>query len=399
MKVLEAYILRKVAMQAAGAVVASLAIVWTTQALTRVNLVTDNGASAGAFLLLATLLLPAIIPIVLPFAALIASTQSLNGMNTDSELAVIHAAGTPRSVIYKPFAIVAIIACVFVILVGNLVEPYARQKARALIAEARADFISLLIQEGAFRKIDSNLFMQVATRGTGGKLGGLFIADSRDAKQDLIYYAREGAIAEDGEQKLLIMKDGEIHQRNPQTGNLSIIKFDSYAFDLTEFSNFQGKVQLLPKDRFTSELINPDPNDKIYQGAPHVFFNEFIKRVSEWLYVPAFILLALVLSSNPRSHRGDAALQTFMAVTFAFVIRWTGFVLEGMADKTGALWPLILLPQVATIIYCTWHLANSSLAPRRFSPGAMQEYLQEAMTRHAGWFGKFVPNRWRRSAP
>ena len=361
MRVLETYILRRIAAQATGAVVASLAIVWTTQALSKVNLVTDSGASASAFLLLATLLLPAIVPIVVPFAVLIASAQTLNGMNTDSELPVIHAAGATRGVVFRPFLILAVIASLLVIVFGNLVEPYARQRARVLIAEARANFISLLIQENTFKRVDDNLYMQVAQRLPDGRLGGLFIADSRDPKQDVIYYAREGALVKEGEISLLLMRDGEIQSRTPSSGALSVIHFKSYAFDLTEFTATDKGVVLMPKDRFTHDLLYPDRKDKVYTDHPNQFVLEFNRRISEWLYVPAFVLLALVISGTPRSNRGDSAMQLFFALATAFAIRWAGIIAEGLTDSSGNLWPLIYCPPVLTILACVFVLRRSTI--------------------------------------
>lgn len=380
MKVLETYILKRVGTQAVSAVLASLAIVWTTQALARINLVTDSGASAGAFLFLATLLLPAMIPIVVPFAILIASTQTLNGMNTDSELPVVHAAGTPRWTIYKPFMLAALLASLVVIIFGNFIEPYSRQKARVLVAEARANLIALVIQENSFKRIDNNLFMQVAARLPNGALGGLFIADSRDPKQDMLYYAREGAIVQEGGANLLLMQDGEIHSRTPETGALSVIRFKSYAFDLSEFAPTSGEVTFLPKDLFTSDLINPDPNDKGYQLFPHRFTLEFNKRLTEWLYVPAFTLLALVLSGMPRPNRGDTILKTFFAVAIAFLIRWLGFIIEGRAESVAWLWPAIHIPPVLVIVGCLWALKNAERSTAKGALHGVQEKLADLFT-------------------
>ena len=40
-------------------------------------------------------------------------------------------------------------------------------------------------------------------------------------------------------EQLLVMKDGEVHRKLPD-GNVSIIKFDSYAFDLTDADEVGG---------------------------------------------------------------------------------------------------------------------------------------------------------------
>ncbi len=63
------------------------------------------------------------------------------------------------------------------------------------------------------------------------------MVDSRDPGFDLIYYAKEGAVDQSG--KSLLMKDGEVHRKTPD-GNVSVIKFDSYSFDLSDMTQSRG---------------------------------------------------------------------------------------------------------------------------------------------------------------
>src|SRR6185312_2107233 len=113
MKVVERYIFRRTFMMFMGALLWTMAIVWTTQVLARINLVTDSGQSALTFFELATLILPSIIPIVVPFALIIAVAQTLSVMNSDSELVVVSAAGGSRHIIAHPVVILALLASVF----------------------------------------------------------------------------------------------------------------------------------------------------------------------------------------------------------------------------------------------------------------------------------------------
>ena len=64
-----------------------------------------------------------------------------------------------------------------------------------------------------------------------------------------------------------MMNDGVIH-RKTLTGDLSVIRFTSYAFDLSAFMSAANDILLLPKDRTTQYLLNPSPNDKIFQHKP-----------------------------------------------------------------------------------------------------------------------------------
>jgi lipopolysaccharide export system permease protein len=393
MNVLERYVLRRVLLQAAAATAASLGIVWTIQALTKINLVTDSGQSTGAFLFLATLLLPAIIPIVLPFAVLIATTNSLNGLNIESELTVIHASGAPRSRVFKPILIVALIAAFFTILSGSLIEPYARQRARSLVAEARADLITLVIQEGSFKKIDDNVFMQVAKRLPNGLLGGLFIADSRDKKSDLIYYAREGAIVKEGDNSLLVMKDGEIHSRDVSSGQLSLIRFTSYAFDLSQFTAASSKPTLLPKDQTTGYLFAPDANDKIFQEHPQRFSAELHKRMSEWLYPIAFAMIGIAVCGMARSHRDNPLFLTFNAISLAFILRWVGLLVEDLAESTSWAYLFVYAVPLIGIALASWFISqNRVLMPSRnkwLSSEIVIEYFGQLFTHLSARFSNF----------
>ena len=68
MKVIERYIMRRTLLVFLAALFWTLAIVWTTQVLAKIDLVTDSGQSALTFFEIAALILPSIIPIVVPFA-------------------------------------------------------------------------------------------------------------------------------------------------------------------------------------------------------------------------------------------------------------------------------------------------------------------------------------------
>ena len=208
MKLLETYILRRVGQMFLVALLPVLAIIWTTQVLQRINLVTDSGQSIGSFAKLATMILPSIIPVVLPFALVIAITQTLTTMNNDSELTVIDAAGARRSVLIRPILLLAAVISVFSFFVDNVVEPRAKTVVRQMIAETYADLLSSVIEEKTFRKLDEGLYVQISKRMAGRMLKGLFVADERDPAYELIYYAKEGAVDDTG--TTLIMLAPEI---------------------------------------------------------------------------------------------------------------------------------------------------------------------------------------------
>ena len=359
MKLIERYILRRASLMFVATLVPLLGIVWVTQALGSINLVTDSGQSIFAFLKLATLILPSVIPIILPFALVIAVSQTLTVMNSDSELTVLNAAGASRVTIIRPVMILAIAMSLVSFAVDNFAEPYSRTAVRKMIATAHADMLSSVVQENTFRKITDGLYVQVAERRNGGVLHGLFVADTRDPRFELVYYAREGAVDENS--SALVMKDGEVHRKVPD-GNVSIIKFDSYAFDLADLTQSVGTANIRAKDRDLLYLLNPDTSDPQYQKHPGSFTAELHRRVTEWLFPAVFGLIALVVSADARSHREARVHPMITALLTALFVRWTSFYASNNAEESVYFIPIMYLIPIITAALAIRYLGrNKSL--------------------------------------
>ncbi|MBB3382686.1 MULTISPECIES: LptF/LptG family permease [unclassified Rhizobium] len=351
MKLFETYIVRRVGMMFLVALLPVLAIIWTTQVLQRINLVTDSGQSMGSFAKLATLILPTIIPIVLPFALVIGITQTLTAMNSDSELTVMEAAGAKRSIIIRPIMILAIAISVFSFFVDNVVEPRARVAARQMVAEAYADLLSTVIEEKNFRRIEDGLYVQISQRLSGRILKGLFVVDSRDPAFDLIYYAKEGAVDPSGTS--LLMKDGEVHRKTPD-GTVSVIKFDSYSFDLSDMTQSRGQPNARASDRSLGFLLNPDTNDPDYKQRPGDYRAELHRRLNDWALPAIFALISLVIAGDARSHREARLHPMVSALGIAFALRWADFYAANQIDHStkfiGVLYGINIIAALIAIV-------------------------------------------------
>lgn len=372
MKLLEIYILRRIIQMFLVALLPVLTIIWTIQVLGRINLVTDTGQSMGSFMLLATYILPTIIPVVLPFAFAIGITQTLTAMNNDSELPVIDASGASRSIIFRPVLLLAAFLSLFSFVVANFVEPPSRVAARQMVAEAYADLLSSVIEEKTFRSIEDGLYVQISERHSGRVLTGLFVVDYRDPNFDLIYYSREGSIDESGTS--LTMRDGEVHRKTPD-GRISIIKFASYAFDLSAMTASQGGPSLNAGDRTLAFLLNPDPNDSHVQGSPGSYRSELHARLTEWLFPFMFALVSLVVAGDSRSHRQTRLHPMVTALIIAFALRWLGFSLKNLVKQDEAYTLFIYLLPTSTIAICGYLLATNK---RIRMPRALSELIGNA---------------------
>jgi lipopolysaccharide export system permease protein len=179
-----------------------------------------------------------------------------------------------------------------------------------------------VIEEKNFRQIDTGLYVQISERLAGRVLKGLFVVDERDPAFQLIYYAREGAVDEKGTS--LIMHDGEVH-RKTTTGDVSIIRFDSYSFDLSDLTQNRGQSTLRASDRELPFLLSPDPEDKDYIAKPGSYRAELHRRLTDWMLPLVFSLISLAIAGDARSHREARLHPMVSALVVAFAVRWATF--------------------------------------------------------------------------
>ncbi len=338
----------------------AVGVTWIVQVLGRINFLTTSGQSFFYILKFSSNLLPSAFPLVMPFALVIAVTQTLSTMNQDSELVVINAAGAPRSAVIRPVLVLAAVVSISSFVIANFIAPYSTLNMRQMIADANADVVNLVVQQGAFQQLADNLYIQIEARDSNGSIKGLFVSDSRDPTTDLIYYAKEGLVVETGAQSLLVMKDGQIDRRDVQTGNVSIIKFNTYALDLAAFLAADEKEPtIFAKDRPLNELLNPDPNDKQYKANPLRFTSEIYKRFTEWSYAFVFSLIALAAAADSRSHREARISASFTAITLSLIVFWMAYSTGQNTSKNADLLPLLIVIPLFAGLAATYALVTN----------------------------------------
>lgn len=326
MKQIERYIFRRVVILAVGTLVTTTVIAMTTQVLLRVNLLSSTGQSLLTFLELAGLLLPSMMLIVMPFALMIGAAQTLSTMNTDSELAVIEASGGSRHLIARPILLIATVMSVLCLVEATLVEPWSNRQIRQLLDKASADLFSAAVQSGTFHGIEDNLYVSVAEKYPGGRLGGIFLSDNRDEAVDLLYFAKYGEFSEVNGKDVLIMSDGEIHRKQVSEGDLSIIRFANYALDLSMIGGGSGKPgSYKAKEQSTAFLLNPDPEDVRYKREPQEYTKRLNKRLSEWMYPLLFGFITVYFLGRAHSNREEQMRSIVTASAVAFTLRGFSF--------------------------------------------------------------------------
>jgi lipopolysaccharide export system permease protein len=337
MYLLERYIFRRIFASFIITLAALSATVWLSQALRQFDLITARGQTIVTFLSLTGLLIPTLVMLVAPIALLIAVLYVLNTMNGDSELAIINGSGAPQGIIVRPVLWIGAIVTFAVAAISLYVAPMTQQMTRDMLIRINSDIVTSVLREGSFVGLTQGLTIHVKGRGRDGSLDGIFVADEREPEQTVTYLARRGAVLDNPIGSFLIMENGVIQRENARDGSISLVEFQSYAFDLSQLTKAGGTASYSPTERPTSELVNPDPNDPLYQRYPERFRSELHDRLSAPLYALVFALVPLAFFGQARTSRQGRGAAITATVLTAIGVRALAFVLVGMA-ATSPVW-------------------------------------------------------------
>ncbi len=324
------------------------AVIWLSQALRFLDLVINRGQSAPTFLYLTLLVLPGLLVIILPIAFFAGTLFALNRLNGDSELVVMAAAGYSRAQLALPVMAAAVLTMALTYLCGLYLMPAGQRALNDKVFDIRADIGTALLNEGEFNTPALGLTVFIRSIDSDGTIRGVIVHDSRNEKHPITYLAESGQLAQTPSGARLIMKDGTVEATGAGGGQLSVLKFQSYVFDLDQFASPSRANDRATSERYLSELFWPDP--KLAPKVHNAYIAEGHNRLSQPLYCIPFALIALAAILRGRRARGANAMRLTAAIGAAVAIRIAGYGIQGLATRDPSLGFLFyLIPILGTI--------------------------------------------------
>lgn len=351
MRLIGRYIFRRAATAFVATITILTAIVWATQALRQLDLVTAKGQTIGLFIELTLLALPFLVLVIAPFALVIALVTTLNSLNAENELVVMSASGASRWAILKPFLTLGILVAILSGLLSTVVAPAGLRALRYALTNVRVDLVATIVQPGRFIEIEDGLTFHVRDRGPDGSLIGLMMDDERDPTLSFTYLADKGRIVEAVDRTLLVMTDGTIQRRRVADGAIQIIRFQAYAFDMSSLMPSDTVEPVFkPSERMTPELIVTESSDDYAQRNSGRFRSELHDRLTQPLYPVAFTLIVFLFLGDPRTTRQGRALSVMGAILVVAAVRMAGFGATTLAIRSDAAVIAVHLVPALTIL-------------------------------------------------
>jgi lipopolysaccharide export system permease protein len=331
---IDKYIFRTTLAAFAMVLVSLTGVIWITQALRGIDLMTSQGQTILTFLGITSLVIPALVLIISPIALMIAISHTLNKLATDSEIIVMNAAGFSPIRLFRPFAYATCVVALLVAFIAAFLAPDGMRRLKQWDAEITADVLANILQPGRFAQLDQNLTIRIRERQPGGLLVGIFIDDRRDPNMRVTIVADHGTVVKNDHGSFLVLENGILQRLEVGKREPAMIEFASNAFDMSQYSKQGHDVAFGIRERYIWELVAPAEDDQVYQQVPGQFRAELHDRFMAPIYPFAFAALTFAFLGAPRTTRQSRNFSIGSSILAVFGLRMVGFACSVMAVKS-----------------------------------------------------------------
>ena len=322
------------------------AVIWVTQALHDIDLMTTQGQSILIFVGITGMIVPLLILVIAPIALLIAVVHVLNKMSTDSEIIVMNASGMSPWILFRAFLAAAVVVSILVLAVSAYFAPKGLRMLSDWLTEVHADVVGNLVQPGRFTNVASGVTMRIRERRNNGQMVGIFLDDQRDPAQRVTVIADVGEVLNSPSGTFLVLQHGMVQRFEAKERDPTMVVFDRYTFDLSSLMPGLQAITYSIRERYLWQLLFPDPNDKLYIDEPNQFRAELHDRMIAPIYPIAFAVIAFAYLGAPRTNRQSRTISMFGAVGGVALLRLAGFV----STVFGATVPWMLALQYVALV-------------------------------------------------
>ena len=369
MTLLDRYLFRQLALALLAVTVGLAALVWLTQSLRFIELVLDRGLSLAVFFELTSLLLPSFFSVILPITTFIVMLFVHLRLAGDRELVVMRAAGLSNWQIARPALALGLLVVAVMALLNFWLVPLSHTTFRQWQFEIRNQLVGVLVQEGVFSTVGSDLTVYARKRDPDGTLRGIMVHDQREAGGAVTILAQSGRIGQGPDGPRVTLYDGVRQQMEKGASGapprLTVLSFSENSVDLARVARSEETRSRDSRERSITELLYPDPTEGLRPRDVRRFRAEGHQRIASPLTAFSFALvgLAVALTGQFRRHGGGVGVVLGIGIMVALLA--LGLTISNAATRRDGLIWLIWLHAILPGVISAWWLAGAPGLPRK----------------------------------
>ena len=306
-------------------------IIWITQAVRLLDLISEDGNSISTYFLYILSTLPKVISRLFIIIFFISLLVTISRFENHNELRAIWFSGLDKKKFINYLVQYSILLTFLIILIRLFVVPYFSNYSRYLILNSEVGSIAPLIKQNNFNNPLKELTVYVAKKNQINEIEEIILFENNEEKTKTIV-AKSGVIIKENNKNLLVLVDGSIQEKN-KNGKISILDFDKITLDLKQYNKKAGD-HFKFHEMFTFELIKKLKDENILEVKIHKqnIINELSYRIVLPLFIPSLVILGFCLIAINKEFINNNLIKIIIFLAGIFIII-VGEILLNLSSK------------------------------------------------------------------
>lgn len=355
MKILNVYIFKQIFIGFLLVCFSLLAMLWLTQSLRFVEMVTRQGLPVYLFAEMTSLLMPRIFNILSPVAAFVTVLFVYNRLTADRELVVMQSAGISPWQNSKAAVFLGILMALFNVFVMNWGIPWSESKFRDLEWRVKNNLTQMVFREGEFTSLKNGITVFIDKHEDDGSVSGIFVSDESKPNLKVTLTAEKGRIIQTEKGPRILFINGVRQEMNTKDYKFSTLSFSRYSAEFNNIESRKKKDQTV-REKSVFELLQSGRDNTLDDHTQRKNIVEGNRRVLYPLYNLLFALLACVgLLVGNFNRRGQTKIIT-VEVLSMIIILGGDLAFTNLAGRSLMVLPLLYLNCLLPLFICFYLL-------------------------------------------
>ena len=355
MKILNVYIFKQIFIGFLLVCFSLLAMLWLTQSLRFVEMVTRQGLPVYLFAEMTSLLMPRIFNILSPVAAFVTVLFVYNRLIADRELVVMQSAGISPWQNSKAAVFLGILMALFNVFVMNWGIPWSESKFRDLEWRVKNNLTQMVFREGEFTSLKNGITVFIDKHEDDGSVSGIFVSDESNPNLKVTLTAEKGRIIQTEKGPRILFINGVRQEMNTKDYKFSTLSFSRYSAEFNNIESRKKKNQTV-REKSVFELLQSGRDNTLDDHTQRKNIVEGNRRVLYPLYNLLFALLACVgLLVGNFNRRGQTKIIT-VEVLSMIIILGGDLAFTNLAGRSLMVLPLLYLNCLLPLFICFYLL-------------------------------------------
>lgn len=355
MKILNVYIFKQIFIGFLLVCFSLLAMLWLTQSLRFVEMVTRQGLPVYLFAEMTSLLMPRIFNILSPVAAFVTVLFVYNRLIADRELVVMQSAGISPWQNSKAAVFLGILMALFNVFVMNWGIPWSESKFRDLEWRVKNNLTQMVFREGEFTSLKNGITVFIDKHEDDGSVSGIFVSDESKPNLKVTLTAEKGRIIQTEKGPRILFINGVRQEMNTKDYKFSTLSFSRYSAEFNNMESRKKKDQTV-REKSVFELLQSGRDNALDDHTQRKNIVEGNRRVLYPLYNLLFALLACVgLLVGNFNRRGQTKIITAEVLSM-IIILGGDLAFTNLAGRSLMVLPLLYLNCLLPLFICFYLL-------------------------------------------